>query len=334
MSDWNPKISIGVIALNEEEYLPRLLDDICAQDYPHNSLEIILIDSGSTDNTRQIMETFARKTTDFSGVLIRDNPNKTLAPGWNIFLDTFTGEVAVRVDAHAQIPSDFISRNVEVLSEGEDVCGGDRPCIVPDDASNWSKVLLAAEESVFGASIAAYRGGQRKASYVSSLFHGAYRRNVIDAVGHLNEDLRRTEDNDFYYRMRKAGFKLRLDPRIVSYQIVRTTLRAMVKQKYGNGYWIGRTLFVQPGSVGVHHIVPFLFVSSLVTSAAMAKAGRSLPLKLVAGSYLVADALMSITAVKDCPKTWHTLTLPVIFPTLHIAYGIGTARGLVDGLRS
>lgn len=334
MGEWNPKVSIGVIALNEEAYLPRLLNDICAQEYPHELIEIVLVDSGSTDNTRQIMEAFAQNNGDFSDVVIRDNPKKILAPGWNIFLDSFTGDVAVRVDAHAQIPSDFISQNVEVLSEGEDVCGGDRPCTVPDDASNWSKVLLAAEQSTFGASIAPYRGGRNKASYVTSLFHGAYRRHVIDVVGHLNEDLRRTEDNDFYYRIRNAGFKLRLDPRIVSYQIVRTNLRSMMKQKYGNGYWIGRTLFVQPRSVGIHHLIPGIFVTTVFAGGLAALVGRPRVFQAVSGAYICTDAIMSILAARDAPRSIETLSLPLVFPLLHIGYGVGALKGLFDGAQN
>lgn len=334
MTVWNPLVSIGVIALNEEDYLPRLLEDIRAQDYPLEDIELVLIDSGSTDGTREIMEAFAREHTEFHGVVVTANPKKILAPGWNIFLDTFSGEIAVRVDAHAQLPADFVSQIVTVMGEGEDVCGGDRPCIVPEDATTWQRVLLVAEESVFGASIAPYRGGRAQASDVQSLFHGAYRRKVIDSVGHLNEDLRRTEDNDFYYRMREAGYRLRLDPRIRSYQIVRATLRSMLKQKYGNGYWIGRTLFVQPRSVAFYHLVPGAFVASLAASAGLALTGKRLPFKLVVGSYLIANGVMSAAAMKSAPRSIQSLALPTIFPLLHMGYGIGTVRGVLDGLRN
>lgn len=334
MTAWMPLVSIGIIALNEEDHLPQLLNDIRAQDYPLDHIELVLVDSGSTDNTRELMEQYAQTHDEFNNIIVLDNPKKVLAPGWNIFLNSFNGDVAVRVDAHAQLPKDFISRNIEVLSEGEKVCGGDRPCIVPENATTWNKVLLAAEASVFGASIATYRGGRSSTpGYVSSLFHGAYLREVVDEVGPLNEELLRTEDNDFYYRMRQAGFHLKLDPRIVSYQIVRSSLRSMLKQKYGNGYWIGRTFFIQPGAINLHHLVPVTFVASLGISTILASRGRPGLLKLVGGTYLGADTIMSAIAMKDCPRSPESLALPAVFPLLHVAYGTGTLRGIIDGLR-
>ncbi|MDO5728169.1 MAG: glycosyltransferase family 2 protein [Actinomycetaceae bacterium] len=334
MSDWTPKVSIGVIALNEEEYLPRLLDNICAQDYPHDLMEVFLIDSGSTDRTRDLMHDFARSNTSFRNVRVEDNPKRITAAGWNIFLRDFSGEVAIRIDAHAKLPPNFVSQSIAVLAEGEQICGGTRPCTVPEDATDWNRVLLAAEESMFGSSIADYRGGQSKPTYTKSLFHAAMRRAVVEAVGPASEVLLRAEDNDFYYRVRQAGYQLRLDPRIVSYQIVRSSLRSMIKQKYGNGYWMGRACFIQPGAVSAHHLVPFAFVTSLTASAVLAATGRPALFKLICGSYVAADILMSIAAAKESPKSWRALALPAIFPTLHIAYGIGTTRGLVDGLRS
>ncbi|MFQ8901868.1 MAG: hypothetical protein ACLR7D_08270 [Lachnospira eligens] len=68
---------------------------------------------------------------------------------------------------------------------------------------------------MFGSSIAPYRNGGNGTGekiYMKSLFHAAYRREVFDKIGHYNEALARTEDNEIHYRMRKAGFKLRFCP--------------------------------------------------------------------------------------------------------------------------
>ena len=36
------QISIGIAAYNEEKNLPRLLKDLCAQDYPKDKIELVL----------------------------------------------------------------------------------------------------------------------------------------------------------------------------------------------------------------------------------------------------------------------------------------------------
>lgn len=50
----NKKISVIVPAYNVEKYLRRCLDSLVYQTYPH--LEILVIDDGSTDGTRGIIE--------------------------------------------------------------------------------------------------------------------------------------------------------------------------------------------------------------------------------------------------------------------------------------
>ena len=49
------KLSICIIAYNEEQYLPRLLEDIKLQEYPHEYTEVVLIDGKSSDKTKEII---------------------------------------------------------------------------------------------------------------------------------------------------------------------------------------------------------------------------------------------------------------------------------------
>lgn len=332
----NPQVSVGIIALNEEDYLPDMLSCIQDQDYPHHLIQVVLVDSGSEDSTPQIMEDFAARATDFESVILLSNPEKTLPKGWNIFLNAATGDVIVRVDAHARIPNNFLSQIITVLGEGEAVAGGPRPTITPKNATSWQRVLHTVEESMFGASIAKYRGKSKsdanEPQYVKSVFHPGYRRSVIDAVGPFNEELTRTEDNDYSYRIRKAGYKIRFDSRIYSEQIIRPSLLAMIRQKYLNGYWIGRTLFVQPGCIEVYHLVPGTFVLAIAAGIALRLRGVKLPLRLLAASYGTADLALSAASLpKVNPPTSKAASLPLIFPALHIAYGIGTWKGIAVG---
>ena len=48
-----PLITIGVSAYNRENFLPECLDSLLAQTYPN--IEIIVVDDGSVDNTRQLV---------------------------------------------------------------------------------------------------------------------------------------------------------------------------------------------------------------------------------------------------------------------------------------
>ena len=113
-------ITIAVIAYNEESTIGNILDDISKQDYNHSLIEVVLVDSASTDGTKTVMQEFARENKMGAGqIKVLDNPKRTLPCGWNVLLDNYTGDAVIRVDAHAHIPEDFVSKNVKVLEEGE-----------------------------------------------------------------------------------------------------------------------------------------------------------------------------------------------------------------------
>lgn len=320
-------ISVGVVAYNEEKSLPELLNDILKQDYPHEKMEIVLVDSCSTDTTKKIMTQFKEKHDEFWNIQVLDNPKKKQASGWNVAIKNFKGDALSRIDAHASITTNFVSENVKLLNEGEYVTGGPRPNII-DENSAWKETLLMAEQSMFGSSIAKYRRNGEKV-YVNSLFHGTYRREVFDKVGGFNEELGRTEDNEFHYRVRKAGYKICFSPDVLSYQHARNTLEGMLKQKYGNGYWVALTLKVCPQCLSLFHFVPFAFVMAIVGTSLLAGCGISIFAKIMWSMYWFLAIVMSFIAIKGNKKRLQQILLPILFFLLHISYGVGSLIGFL-----
>ena len=56
-------VSLCMIAYNEVDAIDGLFGDIALQEYPHNKIEIVFVDSMSTDGTYEKMERF--KHTDY-----------------------------------------------------------------------------------------------------------------------------------------------------------------------------------------------------------------------------------------------------------------------------
>lgn len=320
-------ISVCVVAYNEQNTLPDLLECIKSQDYPHNQMEVVLIDSRSEDATKKIMEKFRDENKDFANVQVLDNPRRIQAAGWNVAIKNYKGDVILRVDAHAAIPHDFVRKNAEVLKSGEYVSGGVRPNII-DESTPWKETLLLAEQSMFGSSIAPYRRSEKK-TYVKSLFHGAYKREVFDKVGFFNEQLGRTEDNEIHYRIRQAGYKICYSSDIISYQHTRNSLKAMLKQKYGNGYWVALTLKACPKCLSIYHFVPLCFVLGIIGTSVLAAFGFPFFAYLMWGMYWLVAVGMALVSVKGEKKTWCQFALPFLFFLLHISYGIGSFVGMI-----
>lgn len=322
------KLSICVVALNEDNFLPNLLQNIRDQQYPHRLTEVILVDSGSEDTTKSIMEAFKEESNGFYSVQVLNNPKRIQAAGWNIAISNATGDVISRIDAHTMLPKEFSRRVMKLIESGEDVVGGIRPCIIENDTP-WGKTLLSTENSLFGSNVNRSRRSSKK-KYVKTMFHASYRREVFDKTGLFNEKLIRTEDNEMHYRIREAGYKLCYNPEIVSYQFARSSLKQMIKQKYGNGYWIGLTLGVCPRCISIYHLVPTAFVLGIIITGIMAVAGIWHLAGLMWSLYFffcMVNTLISISRERILP---HKLCMPFIFFVLHVSYGLGTIVGLVS----
>lgn len=327
------KVSIGIVAYNEEDVLAGLLEELAGQDYPHEQIECILVDSDSSDGTRRIMEEFAARQQElgFRRIQVLDNPKRRQAAGWNVVIHAACEDILIRIDAHASIPQDFVRKNVRLQEEGERITGGPRPNVI-DNPTPWKETLFLAESSMFGSSIAPYRRKQER-RYVDSMFHAAYRREIFEQVGGFNEALGRTEDNELHYRMRQAGYRFCYDPEIISYQHVRNTLRGMLKQKYGNGYWIGRTVKVCPKCLEIYHFVPFAFILGIILTTILCFLHIPWLAAAMWGLYWLLAVIMAVTGMIEAGRQgqgFHIsrLLLPVLFLLLHVSYGIGTLIGL------
>lgn len=322
-------VSLCVIALNEEKFLPNLLNDLLSQTYPHEKTQIVLVDSGSVDATKSIMESFAADhAEEYMGITVADNPQKIQASGWNVAISCATADVVIRIDAHTHIPAEFTAKNMALQRTGEYVTGGTRPCVI-ENKTAWGELLLETENSLFGSSINISRRGTQK-QYVKTMFHAAYRREIFEKVGGFNESLLRTEDNEMHYRIRQAGYRFCFDPDIVSYQYARSNLKRMVKQKYGNGYWVGLTLGVCPGCISVFHLVPLAFVLAIIATSVLAILGYGFLSTLMWCSYAVFTLLGVVSAVINGKANGFIWMMPVLLLILHVSYGLGSLVGLIQ----
>ena len=319
------KISFIIVAYNAEHCLGALLDDLLRQTIPAEQIELLLVDSASTDDTRKVMQAFAKEAP--FAVRLLDNPKRWLASGINVALAAATGDAVIRLDAHARIPADFLEKNLAALNQGEDIVGGCVAGGVP--GSNWEAVLRTVDTSRFCGGAAPFRNSG-EARYVDTLAYALYRREVYDKVGMYDERLRRTEDNDMHYRMRSVGYKFFFSPEIISYHAARSTMRGQLRQKWGNGYWIGRTMCIQPRCFAPRHLIPAAFVLAIAACLLLLPLSR-LPMALLTIAYLSCDLYYAVRGAlsQNRGRLLAAVTLPFLYPAVHIAYGVGTLAGLM-----
>ena len=104
-----PLISIIIPVYNAVKFLDQTITSCLKQDYPH--LEIILINDGSTDNSKIICEKYqkASATTLSASILFFDRPHQGVSATRNFGLDHFSGEYICFLDADDLLAENFIS---------------------------------------------------------------------------------------------------------------------------------------------------------------------------------------------------------------------------------
>ena len=98
------KYSVIIPVYNVENYLPRCIDSLLAQNYA--DLEILLIDNGSKDQSGQICEDYAAQ---FSNITAYHIPNKGVGSARNFGLSKAKGDFICFVDADDYLVGNLFS---------------------------------------------------------------------------------------------------------------------------------------------------------------------------------------------------------------------------------
>ena len=303
-----PTVTIAIPVLNEASHIGRCLDAVAAQTY-RDVIEVLVVDGGSTDCTRELVR--ARGGT----VRLLANPRRIQAAALNVALGEARGDILVRVDGHCAIAPDYIERCVAALQgSGAAMVGG----AMRPQADGWlQEGIAAAMMSPLGAGPARFHVGGA-ATWVDTVYLGAYWTPLAREVGGYREDVGVNEDAEFAIRMRSGG-GIRFDPSIRSTYTPRSTIKAVASQFYRYGRSRAATVRRHPSSLAPRQMAaPLLLVGLLTPWRRRVAAGY-------AGLVLVAGATKLVTR----PRSAAGFTLAI--PAMHLPWATGFIFGLVRG---
>lgn len=327
----NYEVAIAIPTLNEERFISRCLDSIIKQTFKFEKMDVMIIDGGSNDKTKDIVAEYQKS---HQNIRFIENKKKIQSVAFNIGFKKSTAPYIIRLDAHAEYDSKYISLCIENLKQDEKRGNvGGRCNILPFNQSLWAQTNAILNHSRFGIGGAAFRVSN-EAHNTDSVPFGAFPRKIIEKIGGMREDLPRGEDNEYNSRIRKAGYKIFFDPNIISSYFARPTLGASCKQMYANGNSIGYLYYIDREAIGIRHLVPLLFVVSGLFSISISVLWSPFCYVFCGGLalYIIADAIASIMGAKDNVKC--TLPLFILFFCVHVSYGMGTIAGLIKGLKT
>lgn len=185
------KFSVVVPCFNEEEHIGKCLESVLDQSVPASSVEVIVVDNGSTDNSVEV----ARKYTD--NVFIKTGVN--VGAVRNYGAQKASGDILVFVDGDCTMDHDWLKR-AEAELNGPDsnlVIGGGY--LLPPD-SRWIEHCWLLETP---------EGNSLPKELVGGCIVIA--NSFFKAVGGFNEAMQSGEDSELSYRIKRNGGKVRVE---------------------------------------------------------------------------------------------------------------------------
>lgn len=188
-------ISIIVPIYNAADYLEQCIRSLVQQ--TESDLQIILVDDGSTDRSRPILETFARQD---ERIILLQQPHAGQSAARNRGLQHATGEYIAFVDADDSLEPDWCEQHLQAIGDVDYVQSGYKRI---QDSEFSSQKTPCHRLQFTSPCMRLYR---REAIAAMQFTEGMIYEDVVWSVDLWLRDLR-------YRRIHYAGYRYTLNPR-------------------------------------------------------------------------------------------------------------------------
>ena len=308
----SPDLSVILPVLNEANHLADAVQAILSQDY-QGKFEVILAIGPSKDATLEIANELAKSD---SRVIVVLNPTGRTAAGLNIALAKSNSPIIVRVDGHAEIPTNYLSTAVEVLQKTGAVNVGGLMGAV--GKTRFEKSVARAMRSPLGVGAAKFHTGGGSGE-VDTVYLGCFLREALNEIGGFDERFIRAQDWELNFRLRERGGKIYFDPRLEVTYRPRPNLAALAKQYFEYGRWRRVVSRKHAGTINIRYLAPplaFIGTSLSIIAGLAISPWLFFPAAIYAGFTMLAGIVLGTGLIEK-------LMLPSVLFTMQMAWGAG-----------
>jgi glycosyltransferase involved in cell wall biosynthesis len=319
------KISVVIPCRNEQEFIEECIHAVYACETPCNSMvHVFVVDGMSDDNTRSVVNDLRGK---YPTLHLVDNHRKLTPIAFNLGILT-GGEVdfVQIVGARHILSPNYLIRCIQKLQSDDSIwCVGGR--IYNEYVNREGANIAKAMSTSLGMGIGNFRTLE-KSGFTDTVTSPMYPFHVFEKIGFFDEDLARNQDDEFNFRITKAGGKIYYDHEISLKYYVRGNFRGLWRQFFQYGYWKVFVNRKHRSVTTVRQLVPPIFVLYLLLSPFIWLFGQvggviaMTPLFV----YLVFCAYVSFELEQRKLDLW---MLFKSFPILHLSYGLGYLKGII-----
>jgi cellulose synthase/poly-beta-1,6-N-acetylglucosamine synthase-like glycosyltransferase len=315
-------VTVIVPARNEAINIERCLDSIARQEY--RPIEVVVVDGMSSDGTAQAVENVA-KNLDLA-VRVIPNIRRTIPHALNLGAAAATGEVVVRLDAHAELAPGYLTYCVDRLRTGEWAGVGGRK--EANASTVFGKAAAVAFQSRLGSGDSYYHYGTEPRS-VEHVPFGAYPAYIVRALGGWNERCLVNQDYEFDHRLGIAGGRLLFDPALILRWRGRENPSALAYQYFRYGRGKALVAIMHPSSLRPRQLAaPAVVVAGLLGALTSVFTRRLTATALVAVPYLGLLIVGAASARRQGEPREIWLRVPAALACMHLPWGLGFLVGL------
>lgn len=279
----NVIITVGMCVRNCESTLSEAIESVMAQDFPHRSMEIIIIDDGSSDSTPLLIENYVNKTS--MRVKVFHHQWRGLGHSRNVVAKNAEGKYILWVDGDMVLARDYVERLFDYMEKHDEVAVAKGKQALEPGAN-----LLATLE---GFSRAASRmvdyGSPKTRSKALGTGGAMYRIEAIEQAGWFDEKLKGYgEDSDIEIRIRAAGWKLAvINTRFLDYERHALTWKSLWNRYWLRGYYTHYFLHKNEGLLKHYKMLPpAAFMTGLLQANTLFRSTRMNVVFLLPFQYL------------------------------------------------
>jgi len=318
------KFSIVIPCRNEKKHIENCIRSIEEQSYNASLIEIIIVDGYSEDGTREILKSLQK---DNCNIIVLDNLSKKTPQALNIGIKNSSGDAIIILGAHTVLDKDFVKFNNKFLTE-KDVraTGGTQINVGLTYIQNLIGTVM---ETPFAMASAKYRWSENE-QFVDTVVYAAYKKELFKELGYFEEEFTISEDAEFNWRIRQAGYKIFFSPKIKSYYYPRDSISGYIKQIFRYGILRVNVLKKHFDSIKILHLIPPFFVIFLILGIGLSFINKT-ALFLLMFTLAIYFGLNILTSLKTVfpKKMKYFIFIPLLVFITHISWGLGFLIGLI-----
>ena len=227
------EISIVVPARNAAGTIGGCVQSLLEQSVPRERYEVIVVDDGSTDETRQLVER--------SGATLIPQAQEGPAAARNKGVSVSKGDIVLFTDADCVPEANWVAEMVRSFEDGE--IAGVKGVYRTRQGGIIPRFVQCEYEERYE-----QMAKQRWIDFIDT-YSAGYRREIFLAEGGFDTRYpsASVEDQEFSFRLAERGHKMVFNPRAVVYHQHPATLTAYFTRKFNIGYWKVMVLRRHPG---------------------------------------------------------------------------------------